>query len=110
MPKDVFVNGASERSRTLIGRSTRNCLKFDQKLSGIRISGLTNLGTAEEGTETAGSEPAPDTLDFVNSGGSRLIKLPGTVYLVILDAETLRSVYLANKIRAGRERLRAPDG
>jgi hypothetical protein len=93
-----------------MGRSTRNCFRFDQKLSGMRISGLVNFGTAEEGTETTGSEPAPDTLAFVNSGGSRLIKLPGTVYLFILDAQTLRSVYLANKIRAGRERLRDPNG
>src|SRR5882724_1481997 len=110
MPNDVFVNGASARSRTLMGRSTRNCLRFDQKLSGMRISGLTNFGTAEEGTETAGSGPVRDTLAFVNSGGSRLIKLPGTVYLFSLDAEPQRSVYLTNKIRAGRERLRGPDG
>src|SRR6266852_3213452 len=110
VPKDVCVKGASLRSRTLIGRSTRNCLRFDQKLSGMRISGLANFGTAEYGTGTAGSRPAEDTLGFVISGGRRLIKLPGTVYLFILDAHTLRSVYLADKIHAGRERLRAPIG
>src|SRR5258708_18896390 len=49
MPNDVFVNGASARSRTFMGRSTRNCLRFDQKVSGMRISGLTNFGTAGEG-------------------------------------------------------------
>ena len=76
----------------------------------MRISGLVNFGIAEAGTETARCGAAPETLAFVISGGSRLIKLPGTVYLFILDAETLRSVYLANKIRAGRERLRAPNG
>src|SRR5690348_5366017 len=44
-PKDVCVNGASLRSRILIGRSVRNCLRFDQKSSGTRIFGLPNLGT-----------------------------------------------------------------
>src|SRR6266481_206974 len=46
-PNDVFVKGASARSRTLIGRSMKNCFRLDQKLSGMRISGLTNFGTAE---------------------------------------------------------------
>src|SRR5713226_6463855 len=110
IPKDVCEKGASRRSRTLIGRSTKNCLTFDQKLSGMRISGLANFGTAEAGTETAGAGPADEILAFVVSGGRRLIKLPGTVYLFNLDADNLRSVYLANKIRAGRERLRAPSG
>src|ERR1700674_495523 len=54
VPKVVCVNGASLRSRTLTGRSIRNCLRFDQKLSGMRISGLANLGTAEAGTGTEG--------------------------------------------------------
>src|SRR6266851_10378383 len=108
VPKDVCVKGASLRSRTLIGRSTRNCLRFDQKLSGMRISGLANFGTAEAGTETAGSRPAPDTLARFRSRGRRSIISPGTVYLSSLDADTLRSAYLADKIRAGRERLRAP--
>src|SRR6266478_3104631 len=80
-PNDVFVKGASARSRTLIGRSMKNCFRFDQKLSGIRISGLTNFGTAEEGTGIAGSEP--DTLDLVISGGRRLINLCGTVSLLL---------------------------
>src|SRR5713226_9084833 len=110
IPKDVCEKGASLRSRTLIGRSTKNCLRFDQKLSGMRISGLANFGTAEAGTETAGAGPAPDTLALVSSGGRRLIKLPGTGYLSNLDADTLRSVYLTDKIRTDRERLRAPSG
>src|SRR6266478_6778733 len=80
-PNDVFVKGASARSRTLIGRSMKNCFRFDQKLSGIRISGLTNFGTAEEGTAIAGSEP--DTLGLVISGGRRLINLCGTVSLLL---------------------------
>src|SRR5260370_34543679 len=109
VPKDVCVKGASLRSRTLIGRSTRNCLRFDQKLSGMRISGLANFGTAEAGTETAGSRPAPDTLALVRSRGRRSIILPGTVYLSILDANTLRSAHLADKIRADRERLQRPN-
>src|SRR6266571_5647506 len=36
-PKLVFVKGASARSRTLTGRSKRNCLRFDQKSSGMII-------------------------------------------------------------------------
>src|SRR5713226_1107341 len=47
VPKDVCVKGASLRSRTLTGRSVRNCTRFDQKLSGMRIAGLANFGTAE---------------------------------------------------------------
>jgi hypothetical protein len=31
----------------LTGRSKRNCFRFDQKLSGIRICGGSNFGTAE---------------------------------------------------------------
>src|SRR6266446_2338058 len=109
-PKFVCVKGASLRSRTLTGRSTRNCLRFDQKLSGMRISGLANFGTAEAGTGTAGSRPARDTLALLGSRGRRSINLPGTVYLASLDAATLRSAHLTDKIRAGRERLRAPSG
>src|SRR5258707_6469153 len=107
-PKFVCVKGASLRSRTLTGRSTRNCLRFDQKLSGMRIAGLANFGTAEGGTETAGAGPEPDTLALLSSRGRRSIKLPGTVYLSDLDAATLRSAYLTAKIRAGRERCAAP--
>src|SRR5580704_262788 len=44
VPNEVFVKGASARSRSLMGRSTKNCLRFDQKLSGMRISGVPNLG------------------------------------------------------------------
>src|SRR5256886_552625 len=50
VPKDVCVKGASLRSRTLTGRSVRNCLRLDQKLSGMRMAGASNLGTAEAGT------------------------------------------------------------
>src|SRR6266478_779026 len=109
-PKFVCVKGASLRSRTLTGRSVRNCLRFDQKLSGIRRSDFVNFGTAEDGTGTAGPRPAVDTLGFVISGGNRLINLPGTVYLFSLDARSPRSVSLTDMIRAGRERLRAPCG
>src|SRR6267378_5672617 len=106
-PNDVLVKGASARSRTLIGRSMKNCFRFDQKLSGIRISGLTNFGTTEEGTGIAGSEPAPDIFAFVISGGRRLINLSGTVSLLTLDADLRKLVHPSDKIRAGRERLRA---
>src|SRR6266478_3179820 len=81
VPKDVWVKGAPLRSRTLIGRSVKNCFRLDQKLSGMRMSGASNFGTAEAGTGTAGSRPAADTLGFVISGGRRLINLPGTVFL-----------------------------
>src|SRR5712664_1196807 len=81
VPKDVCVKGAPLRSRTLTGRSVRNCFRLDQKLSGMRISGLVNFGTAAAGTGTGGSGPAADTRGFVSSGDSRLMKLPGTVYL-----------------------------
>jgi len=40
-----------------------------------------NFGTADDGTGTAGGRPAADTLGLVISGGRRLMKLPGTVYL-----------------------------
>src|SRR5438105_4596882 len=93
-PKFVCVKGASLRSRTLTGRSVRNCFRLDQKLSGIRRSGFVNLGTAEDGTGIAGPRPAEDTLGFVISGGSRLINLPGTVYLFSLNARSPYSVYL----------------
>src|SRR6266852_6060438 len=92
-----------------VGLELKKSFRFDQKLSGMRISGFANFGTAEYGTGTAGERPAEDTLGFVISGGRSLIKLPCTVYLFILDAHTLRSVYLTDKIRAGRERLRAPS-
>src|SRR5215831_16511077 len=45
LPKLVCVNGASLRSRTLMGRSVKNCLRLDQKSSGTRIAGRPNLGT-----------------------------------------------------------------
>src|SRR5256885_6642785 len=51
---------------------------------------ILNFGTAVDGTGTAGPRPADDTLGFVISGGSRLINLPGTVYLFSLDADSDR--------------------
>ena len=74
------------------------------------MSALVNFGTADDGTGTAGGGPAADTLGLVISGGRRLMKLPGTVYLFNLDAASLSSAHLTDKIRAGRERLRAPSG
>src|SRR2546427_6269161 len=35
-PNEVRVKGASLRSRTLMGRSVRNCFRLDQKSSGTR--------------------------------------------------------------------------
>src|SRR2546429_124204 len=81
LPKEVCVKGASLRSRTLTGRSMRNCLRLDQKLSGMRMAGASNLGTAEAGTGTADSRPAADTFGLVISGDRRLIILSGTGYL-----------------------------
>jgi hypothetical protein len=80
-PKDVCIKGASLRSRTLAGRSVRNCFRFDQKLSAMRISGLPNLGTALAGTGIAGAAPAVGTLGLFTERGRRLIKLSGTVFL-----------------------------
>src|SRR5580704_12980656 len=52
-PNPGFTNGASARSLTLIGRSVRNCLRLDQKLSGMSRAGAPNRGTAVAGTGTA---------------------------------------------------------
>src|ERR1700722_9666878 len=52
-PTPGFTNGASARSRTLTGRSVRNCLRLDQKFVGMRMEGGPNLGTAVAGTGTA---------------------------------------------------------
>src|SRR5271154_3502191 len=49
VPNPGFTNGASARSRTLTGRSVRNCFRLDQKFVGIRIEGGPNLGTAAAG-------------------------------------------------------------
>src|SRR5229473_4177969 len=73
-PKEVCVKGASLRSRTLTGRSVKNCFKFDQKLSGMRMCGLPNFGTALAGTGIAGGEPPAGTLAFLSWGGKRSIK------------------------------------
>src|SRR5256885_16086008 len=73
LPKEVCVKGASLRSRTLTGRSMRNCLRLDQKLSGMRMSGRSNLGTAEAGTGNALPRPAAETFGFLFLGESRLM-------------------------------------
>src|ERR1700757_182414 len=86
VPKEFFVKGASARSTTLTGRSKRNCLKLDQKLSGIRMAGVPKSGNADEGTGTTSSGPV--RLGLLNSLGSRSIN-PGTVAprLISLDAD-----------------------
>src|SRR2546427_5304299 len=81
VPKDVCVKGASLRSRTLTGRSVRNCLRLDQKLSGMRMSGRSNLGTAEAGTGTPDSRPAASTFRLLILRGRRMIILFRTRYL-----------------------------
>src|SRR5271168_644805 len=53
VPNPGFTNGASARSRTFTGRSVKNCLRLDQKLSGMSSAGAPNLGTAAAGTGTA---------------------------------------------------------
>src|SRR2546421_3191469 len=78
LPKEVCVKGASLRSRTLTGRSMRNCLRLDQKLSGMRMSGRSNLGTAEAGTGTALSPPGPGNLGVVISLDRKPMMLFGT--------------------------------
>src|SRR5260370_16388630 len=55
--KDVLVKGASLRSHTLTGRSTKNCLRFNQKLSGMRLADLANFRTAEGSPETQDADP-----------------------------------------------------
>jgi hypothetical protein len=74
----------------LIGRSVRNCTRLDQNRSGIRISGRPNFGTAWDGTGTDSSGPLDAPLAFFTLGGKRLINVPGTVFLVCLDAAPLR--------------------
>src|SRR5579864_7638689 len=79
-PNEVCEKGASLRSRTLMGRSVRNCLRFDQKSSGTRIAGLPNLGTYGALAGLEGCTPVGDALGFIAEGGIRLLNLPGTVY------------------------------
>src|SRR2546430_8574403 len=62
VPKEVCVKGASLRSRTLTGRSMKNCLRLDQKLSGMRMAGASNLGTTEAGHATPHSSRAAEQL------------------------------------------------
>src|SRR5580700_5260226 len=82
-PNAVLVKGASARSLSLTGRSVRNCLRFDQKLSGMSRAGAPNLGTADAGTGMAGRSPEADTPGFVTSGGTRLTIRPGTIFPLI---------------------------
>src|SRR5262249_26672183 len=110
-PKLVCVNGASLRSRTLMGRSVKNCLRLDQKSSGIKIAGRPNLGTCAGRAwfvGLAGCEPVVDTLAFGAEGGTSLLILPGTVYPLNIDGLALPLVSLRDRIPPGRERLRAP--
>src|SRR5208282_1976870 len=80
-PNTALTKGAPGRSVTLTGRSVRNCLRLDQKLSGIKRAGAPNLGTAAAGTGTACW--APDTAGFVASGGTRLTIRSGTIFPLI---------------------------
>src|SRR5579862_6017553 len=83
VPNPGFTNGASARSRTLMGRSVKNCLKLDQKFVGIRIEGGPNLGTAPAGTGTTSRLPEADTPPFVASGGTKLTIRSGTIFPLI---------------------------
>src|SRR5580698_7119267 len=82
-PNTVFTKGAPGRSVTLTGRSVRNCLRLDQKLSGISRSGAPNLGTAAAGTGTASWSREADTPDFIASGGTRLTIRSGTIFPLV---------------------------
>src|SRR5580765_2442331 len=81
-PNAAFTKGAPGRFVTFTGRSVRNCLRLDQKLSGISRAGAPNRGTAAAGTGTAGLAE-PDTPGFFNSGGTRLTIRPGTIFPLI---------------------------
>src|SRR5579859_1033332 len=81
-PKAVFTKGAPGRFVTWTGRSVRNCLRLDQKLSGIRRAGAPNFGTAAAGTGTASFLEA-DTPGFFKSAGTRLTISPGTIFPLI---------------------------
>src|ERR1700730_19099119 len=56
-PNEDFVNGTSSRSIILTGRSNRNCLKLDQKSSGIRCAGVPKSGSASRETGITSSGP-----------------------------------------------------
>src|SRR5262249_1704632 len=79
-PKEVCVKGASLRSRTLMGRSSRNCRRFDQKSSGTRILGLPNFGIYAGGF-CVGEVCAAGAWGLIAEGGTRLLILFGTGYL-----------------------------
>src|SRR5271154_2670393 len=82
-PNAGFTKGAPGRFATFTGRSVRNCLRLDQKLSGISSSGAPNLGTAEAGTGTASWSREADTPVFIASGGTRLTIRSGTIFPLI---------------------------
>jgi len=106
--KEVWVKGAFLTLAHLDGALMKNCFRLDQKIIGMRMSGASNLGTAEAGSGTARLTACSRHLGFVISGGRRLIILPGTVTSLI-RRKFPRSVYPTDKIRAGRQRLRAPQ-
>src|SRR5215469_16380546 len=96
-PKEFLVKGTSERSTILTGRSKRNCLRFDQKSSGIADS--------DTGTICSG----PERLGFLNSSGRRLIS-PATCYPRVLDAYDPSKVRPTVGFRQAGKRLRALHG
>src|SRR5271168_121753 len=80
-PNDDFVNGTSLRSVILTGRSTRNCLRLDQKSFGIICAGLSKSGSASRDTGITSSGPV--RFGRLNSSGSKF-NGPGTVSLYLI--------------------------
>src|SRR6516225_613861 len=76
-PKLVCVNGMPFRSTIFIGRSRRNCLRLDQKSSGMRCAGLPKLGMAPAGVGII--SVGRGLFGRFSSSGIRLMK-PGTLY------------------------------
>src|SRR6516162_8153525 len=106
-PKAFLVKGTSERSTILTGRSKRNCLRFDQKSSGMRWAGVPKSGIAESDTGTICS--GPERLGFLNSSGRRLIS-PATCFPRVLDAYDPSKVRPTVGFRQTGKRLRALHG
>jgi len=69
--------------RIFTGRSNRNCFKFDQKSSGIKIAGRPNFGTRNAGP--LGEELAAILLGSASSGTSFRFD-PATCSTLYLDA------------------------
>src|SRR5208283_980856 len=63
------VNGASLRSITFTGASKRNCLRLDQKSSGMRWAGVPKSGNAARGTGITSSGPV--RFGLLSSSGRR---------------------------------------